>query len=356
MMLDYLIIGQGISGTNLAWTLYQQGNSSFQILDQPKVFAASTAAEGLMNPITGRRYVKSWMFDTLFENAFEFYGAVDQILGTRHLHQIAIFRFLKSVKDQNDWLQKSSDPAYAPYLDDTNIAHLDGDYADQVFGGFRIAKAGKLEVKPYLEASRAFFKEKNLLIEADFVPEKLEPKSDSIRYQDLQARHLICCEGYGVSQNPWFSWLPIIGNKGQALSIQTNMPHREVLVGKKTLAPMANGHFWLGATFENDFDQIAPTPEAEAQLCTAFEQQFKLPYEIVDRISGIRPTVPDRRPIIGRHPAHPNLLIFNGMGTKGVSLSPYFTKALVQYLQQKAALDQAVQIERFYHLYPNETA
>jgi len=58
MMTDVLIIGQGICGTFLSWWLEQKG-LSFIVIDEERPYTASRAAAGLINPVTGRRIVKT---------------------------------------------------------------------------------------------------------------------------------------------------------------------------------------------------------------------------------------------------------------------------------------------------------
>ena len=63
-----LIVGQGIAGTVLSYKLSQR-NISHKVLDNNHQSAATHAAAGLINPITGRNYVKSWMIDDLLPEA-----------------------------------------------------------------------------------------------------------------------------------------------------------------------------------------------------------------------------------------------------------------------------------------------
>ncbi|MEL7021711.1 MAG: hypothetical protein AAGK47_08885, partial [Bacteroidota bacterium] len=60
-----------------------------------------------------------------------------------------------------------------------------------------------------------------------------------------------------------------------------------------------------------------------------------------------RPTVKDRRPFLGKHPDFSRLAIFNGLGTKGASLGPYFAQQMTNHLLQQTALEPDVDITRF---------
>ncbi|HXB33647.1 MAG TPA: FAD-dependent oxidoreductase, partial [Puia sp.] len=64
MRVDVLIIGQGICGTFLSRELDRAG-LSYLVIDEKRPDSASLAAAGLVNPVTGRRFVKTWMIDEL---------------------------------------------------------------------------------------------------------------------------------------------------------------------------------------------------------------------------------------------------------------------------------------------------
>ena len=74
---------------------------------------------------------------------------------------------------------------------------------------------------------------------------------------------------------------------------------------------------------------------------------LKVPFEITNQQAGIRPTVNDRRPLIGLHPEHPQLAVFNGMGTKGVMLAPFFADQFANFLESATPIDKEVDIARF---------
>jgi glycine/D-amino acid oxidase-like deaminating enzyme len=77
------------------------------------------------------------------------------------------------------------------------------------------------------------------------------------------------------------------------------------------------------------------------------ESFITVPYKIVEHIAGIRPTVKDRRPLVGKHPKHPNLAVLNGLGTRGVMIAPTVAKALYDHLENGIALDKEISIARF---------
>src|SRR5688572_21919724 len=95
MQVDVLIIGQGLCGTHLSWWLHQEGKS-FVVLDDNNENSASKVAAGIINPVTGRRYVYSWMIDTVMPFAFDTYMAMSQYLEVDIIRPKSIIDFFPS--------------------------------------------------------------------------------------------------------------------------------------------------------------------------------------------------------------------------------------------------------------------
>jgi glycine/D-amino acid oxidase-like deaminating enzyme len=74
-------------------------------------------------------------------------------------------------------------------------------------------------------------------------------------------------------------------------------------------------------------------------------------YNIISHLAGVRPSSIDRRPIIGAHPEYKNLFVFNGLGTKGVMLAPYFSENFVNFYLKNEPLMDDVNVKRFYSNY-----
>jgi glycine/D-amino acid oxidase-like deaminating enzyme len=70
----------------------------------------------------------------------------------------------------------------------------------------------------------------------------------------------------------------------------------------------------------------------------------------VDYKTGIRPTVLDRRPLLGKHPKYQNLAVFNGLGTRGIIYAPALAEILYEHLENATNLDTEMDIDRFKHL------
>jgi glycine oxidase len=90
-----------------------------------------------------------------------------------------------------------------------------------------------------------------------------------------------------------------------------------------------------------------PTEEGKTELLERINEIITCDFEIVSHFAGVRPTVRDRRPLVGTHPIHKSLHILNGLGTRGVMLGPSMAKALFNLIECKIPLDTEIDIKRF---------
>ena len=70
-------------------------------------------------------------------------------------------------------------------------------------------------------------------------------------------------------------------------------------------------------------------------------------YEVVQQRAGIRPTVVDRRPLVGQHEIHKNLYVMNGLGSRGVLIAPSIAKDIIAHIEDDIALPKEIDINRF---------
>ncbi len=91
------------------------------------------------------------------------------------------------------------------------------------------------------------------------------------------------------------------------------------------------------------------TQQGLEELTEKLEELISFPYTIINQSWGMRPSTLDRRPILGSHPDHQSVVIFNGLGTKGVSLAPYFSHVLAEWLEKGRPINKEVDIQRYKH-------
>ncbi len=347
-MLDYLIVGQGIAGSLLAWFLQQEG-FSVAIIDDGCPNASSRVAAGLINPITGRRFVKSWRIDELLPFARETYRHLEAQLGVKIYHPFEIVRAIYTVQEENLWLERCADPSYQSYVGD---AALLGPLAEhvvpvrafgQVKGGARVA------LPELLSALAQQWAAQGVLVQVPFGFDRLRLGSSHVVYDNLCARRVVFCGGYRDKRNPLFPAFPLAGDKGEVCIARfQGVPTFEyVLKHKVFIIPLEGGTYWVGANYARRFDNELPTEAGYQWLTDQLRQSLRCPFEVLAHRAAVRPTVPDRRPLMGQHPDYRHVFIFNGLGTKGASLGPFWAYHFVQYLAGRAPLDEAVQWQRF---------
>jgi len=182
-------------------------------------------------------------------------------------------------------------------------------------------------------------------LDEDFKEEELIVESDSIQYLQYKARKIIFCQGEGAP-GKYFSWLPIRPLKGETLTITTTTNVSKIYNRGVYVVP----EIWkVGATYQFNDTTRSVTEDGLKELTAKLNELVCFPFNIVAQSWGMRPTTPDRRPILGPHPEHQNVVIFNGLGTKGVSLAPYFSKVLAEWMENGTPINKEVDIHRYKH-------
>jgi glycine/D-amino acid oxidase-like deaminating enzyme len=347
--LDYIIVGQGIAGTVLAHTLMNKGRSVL-VIDDPSLSKASKVAAGLYNPVVFKRLVKSWMADELIPFMDRFYSDTEKLLNKKFYHKKQIVKLFSEPNEREFWIKRSQEDV-GRYLNKTISDDFLINSINNQFGAAEVKEAGNLDMALFLDSSRIYFKDTDSFREEVFDHKELLIAEDHVDYRDIRATKIIFCEGYRTTVNPYFNWLPFKLTKGEILTVRLSEEHgipTEKVINKGVfILPLGNNTYKVGATYEwNDMNE-EPTEKGKAELKDKLEKVLKAPFEIISHQAGIRPTVNDRRPMLGLHPQHAALGVFNGMGTKGVMLAPYFAKHFVDFLEDRIALDKEVDIARF---------
>lgn len=348
MQTDYLIVGQGIAGTTLAATLIKKG-ASVIIISNEDQHCASKVAAGLYNPVTGKRMAKTWRATELFPFMETFYTEFEKDYSCKILFPKPIYKPFSTIEEQNTWLSAHEGEAFI----NTSIPKDKyKEYISTDFGGFETKNSGHVDLPAMLEAFRKKLEKENCFVQEQFNLSKLHFKGPEVEYENLSAKKIIFCEGMRAAVNPFFSWLPFVPSKGEILKVKINDFTEEVIFNKQVfLIPLGKDIFRTGSTYQWTFESAAPTEEGKKDITERLAQMIKKPFELLHHTAGIRPSVKDRRPIIGFHPDHTTIGIFNGLGTKGVSMAPFFADTFAKLLLNNKQLEKEVNIERFYSLY-----
>jgi glycine oxidase len=323
------IIGHGLAGCVMAMTLYRK-HIPFQMLAASMPGEASYASSGLIAPVTGRRYVKAWNIDTYIASALDFYRWSESLLGGMFFADVEIVRFLSNAEAIKAWTTRMEDPEYQPYISTkTNEAvHRFQRPYGIVTGGYRLDTPG------WLNAVREFLKEKELLTLVD----------KPLEVQEQVTETTILATG-AVDRRLAHGIIP---NKGEALIVR--LPEWRlplILKDDVFIIPLRDDEYWIGSYYQPWPDNPFPSATGKAQLLRGLSKMYPGPVDILHHLSGIRPTVDDRRPVIGAFPGRSNVYLFNGMGTKATSLAPYWAEQLAGHIFDSVSLPTAVSPERY---------
>lgn len=320
----FLIVGQGLAGTILAHH-FLAAQIPFEIWDAPSdFFNSSQAAGGIYNPVTGRKLEKTWLAEDLFSYLPNFYKNLEETLQASFFHPMPLFRPFANA-EMRTWLEDRR-------------AQIDHDYLVWTDEGVWVKEAGWVDVSELVRVSRTYFQDLAIFQERAY--------SESDKFE-----RVIFCEGFHGQQNPLWAKLPFLPAKGELMLFESEQPSTDYILSKNGfILPLAGNQFKVGATYRWDEFSNSETADAQVELLGKLNSMGVDSYSYVETRVGVRPATQDRRPFIGMHP-HLPYGIFNGFGSKGVSLTPYFALAFVHEIQGLKELPFEVSIRRFAHLF-----
>ncbi len=343
---EFLIIGQGISGTWLSYNFHLQGRE-FLVIDPDDPNASSRIAAGVINPVTGRRHVSTWMAEELLPFAHNSYQQIGTELGINAISEKSIIDFFPTAQMRVSFMERLEENAgFLHKLDEENKF---ADLLKYEFGCAEIKPVYTVNLQPLLTQWR-----KKLIAEKKILGEKIDVSelkfvNGRIIYRDIIADQVIFCDGNCSMEHPWFRSLPFAPNKGEIIIAEiADLPPDHIYKKGMVLVPLDEpGIFWIGSSYEWEFENDQPTADFKRKTAELLKNFLKIPFKIIDHKAGLRPATLERRPFVGRHPQFPNIAILNGMGTKGCSLAPYFAKQLTEHLINGTGITPEADISRF---------
>lgn len=344
-MLDYIIVGSGLAGIAFAETLFQH-EKKFVVFDNNSQ-KSSKIAGGLYNPVILKRFSQVWNANLQLEIADKFYKNIEQKLRVQVDFKIPIYRKFFSVEEQNDWFSASDKPTLSPFLS-TTIVHKNYTGIESPFGYGEVLHTGYVDTVVLLNHYHEHLKNLNILNETKFDYEKLQIFDDHIQYQSIKAKNLVFAEGFGMHSNPFFNYLPLDGTKGELFIIKSTALDLDVIVNTSVfILPLGNQLYKVGATYNWNDKTDTPTAEGKQELLERIKEILSSDFEIIEHFAGVRPTVKDRRPLVGTHFHYKNLHLLNGLGTRGVMLAPSMAIDLYEYIENSKPLEKAIDIKRY---------
>jgi glycine/D-amino acid oxidase-like deaminating enzyme len=347
--IDLLIVGQGLAGSILAWKLMQRGQKVL-VVDNRHRTAASRTAAGLINPVTGMRLVKTARVEECLPCAKESYLALGKLLRRELWFEIPMLRLIRNPKEREAWDKRCADPAYKPFLRENLQAQQCPSGVIAPEGGFVQRRTGYMDTCALMDGFGDYLRERDSYRQQEFDFDQLEVRDAGVTWRDISAERIIFCEGYQGMHNPWFKWLPFQPAKGEILSleIEQELPHYIINAGR-WLMPRGDHSYRLGATYDREQLDEEPTVSGRQTLLAALGELFVHPPRVgvAAHQAGVRPNTLDKQPFIGMHPQQPRIGIFNGFGSKGSLLMPWYAERFVEHLLEAEPLPAEAGVGRY---------
>ena len=336
----YLIIGQGLAGTALAWRLHQRG-VAFCVVDRDEELTSSKVAAGLVTPITGMRLNLNWRYEALYPEALAFYQNLEVLLHQRFYHEVPIVRLLRDEKAAALWEKRRLQPEVQPYLKPLQTPLVDEAFFANPHGGFEQRHSGWLDSAAFLKASRDFFQSIGAWQSGEVAPESLTMLDSGLSWKGQLFSTAVFCTGWEAALHPWFHWVPFRSARGTVLSLQADTGHEQRIINRGCwLLPRPDGSLRAGPTYELDFDHPhEPAPSALAALDQKLRSLLVQDFTVTGTQTGVRPIIQGHQALIGRHPARPQIAFMNGLGSKGVLRAPWVARQLVDHLLDAAPIE-----------------
>lgn len=339
---DYIIVGDGYAGLFFAHQLVKN-NKSFIIFSEGKKSASQVSA-GIINPVVLKKFTTFWKAQEQIDFLKKSLEEIKSYTGKNYLIEAPIHRIFHNDQEQKLWMNKSENPELENFLD-KNFDHLDVVKND--FNSGKVTQSARLDVNGFFNGLFGFFEKKSLIAKEKFNYSEIDTL-ESI-YKNYNFKNIIFCEGMGVKDNPFFSDIPVIPNKGHHIKVKLSqqIPKNITIKKKHFLFPLNNDLFFYGGTYDREQLHQNIDESAVEQLKNGLSEFYPYSFEIKDVNFGFRPTVKDRRPIIGRHSEYQNLFVFNGLGARGILNGCYFSKSLYDFIEENIPLHEEVSLDRF---------
>lgn len=332
---DVIIVGQGIAGTTLQWSLRDLGIRSVMV-DRCESSTSSRIAAGLVTPITGQRFVTSWRLETLWPFAKQFYRRVESESGVPLLTSRRILRLIKDDREQAFFDKRQADWLNNQAGDQVDLNPcLDADSFNVSHSAFEILDAAQLDVPRYLDVSRRIFEDAGEFIAADIDMETdvaIHTNVVEISRLKIRSNVIVSCQGFDARTNNRFR-IPFDAAKGEILTLKVPSLDETRIVNRGVwLARLGDGVFRAGATYDRDRLDHQPTQAGRDEIEARLGEFLRVPFEVIDHQAAVRPAVVGRHPVLGFPSQEPRLAVFNGLGSKGTLQAPYFAHQLAEVI------------------------
>ncbi len=324
MRADILIIGQGLAGTLVGWECERAG-LAFEVVDQGHATAASRVAAGIINPVTGRRLVKTWRVEPLLSQARETYQSIGDALGVPLWRELRVRRLFADDGERAAFDRKRLTAELAPFVTDA------GDEA-----GFWIERAARVDLPTMLAAMRARWEAQGRL-----QVRRVDPFVEATQYA-----WVIDCTGNQGARTALAGVAPWEFSKGEVLKINVSGLDSDVVLNRRHwVMPSGSEAAWVGATHEPGVVDPSLTAVGREQLERSARVLLRREFRVIDHRAGVRVTLRDKLPAVGR--IRPGLGVANALGGKGALFGPMLAAEWARLIRFGAPLNPELDVARF---------
>ena len=337
-----LIIGQGLAGTAMAWTLIERGRRVL-IVDRDEPVTSSKIAAGLLTPITGMRLSLSTGYEEQLAAAVSFYRRIEGALGCRLLHAKRHVRLFKNEIEPGRWDARKQEMKRFLSARQRLVSE---EYFHNPRGGFEMKHGGYLDTVSYLSRTRKWFEEQGMMQSGNVAIDEVQPDATGVSWRGQRFREVIYCIGWEAGNHPWFDWVPFQSARGTIVRLRADIGDEDRIIHHGVwLLRHADGYLRAGSTYDTRFGNPNEVPTGDlAVLEQRINQALVKPFEILDARAAVRPIIRDQRMILGRHPAHEHVIFFNGLASKGTLRAPWHAQILAEHLMSGISLPETMDL------------
>ena len=345
MNVDYIIVGCGLAGISFCEQL-KANQKSFVVFDNQSQLSSAVAG-GLYNPVILKRFTSVWKSKEQLQMALPMYANLEKELHIKLDYQVPVLRRFTSLEEQNNWFIASDKPKLSEYLS-TELIKNENRAIDAPFGFGEVLHTGRIDMQRLMHAYKNNLTSKQQLVEEAFQYDTVKINTNTFQYKNIESKHIVFAEGFGVKRNPFFKDVPLKPSKGELVTIHApGLKINYILKSSVFLFPLGDHLYRVGATYEWEDQTNAITIKGKEELLDKLKTFITCPFEVVDQVAGIRPTVIDRRPLVGEHHKIKNMFVLNGLGTRGVMIGPYVANKLYNFIEKDELLEKEIDINRF---------
>jgi glycine oxidase len=332
-VVDLLIVGQGLAGSVLAFRALQRG-WTVHVVDNNYASSASMVAAGMFNPMSFRSVVETWEASQNHTMMLDLFRSMEKEFGVKLMHDLPLVRVFPDSNYRTKWESKAESLKW--------IEHAkDDDSVRAPFGTGTVNGCGYVDLPLLLKTVRDALIEKRSFSQQECFAADVVEENGVFSWSNVLAKRIVFCTG-AVFNHPL---IPIVPNKGEVLTVDTDLPNDRILNNGKWLMPHHSGVFRLGATYERLPFTDGPTAEVRDSLLHKIGEMVTADINVLKHEAGIRPTTPDRKPVCGK--IADGMYVLNGLGTRGVLIVARTVSAFIDYLADDTPLPPEIDVNRY---------